>query len=258
VGTVRKLNEDAVLDLPDVGLWMVADGMGGHAAGDFASGAIVSALAGIPSPASLGALIDEVRRRLQSVNRQLNEEARDRREQVIGSTVVVLLVFGGHGVVVWAGDSRAYLYRRGELTRLTRDHSQVEELVSRGLITPEQAEHHPAANVITRAIGVADQLELDSEMFAVAEDDTFLLCSDGLYREVDDDGIRAALALGDCRESCDALIEAALASGARDNVSVVVVRASDELQATRTQYNPSLSAGAQRPVPDQDDPTEMG
>ena len=129
VGTVRKLNEDAVLDLPDVGLWMVADGMGGHAAGDFASGAIVSALAGIPSPASLGALIDEVRRRLQSVNRQLNEEARDRREQVIGSTVVVLLVFGGHAVVVWAGDSRAYLFRRGELTRLTRDHSQVEDLV---------------------------------------------------------------------------------------------------------------------------------
>jgi protein phosphatase len=254
---VRKLNEDSVLDLPELGLWMVADGMGGHAAGDFASGAIVSALASIPPPASLGALIGEVRERLQAVNRELNEEARRRREQVIGSTVVALLVFGGHGVVAWAGDSRAYLYRRGELVQLTRDHSQVEELVSLGLLAPEQVEGHPAANVITRAVGVADSLELDSEMFAIAEDDIFLLCSDGLYRELDDNAIAAALALGDCQQSCDALIEAALAQRARDNVSVIVVRVSDELQATRTQYNPSVSATG-RSAQDQDDPTELG
>ncbi len=256
VGRVRQLNEDAVLDLPELGLWMVADGMGGHAAGDFASGAIVSALASIPPPASLGALIGEVRQRLQTVNRQLNEEARSRRERVIGSTVVALLVFGSHGVVLWAGDSRAYRYRRGELTQLTRDHSQVEELVSRGLLAPEQAEEHPAANVITRAIGVAEYLELDSEMFTIAEDDSFLLCSDGLYRELDDNAIKAGLALGDCQQSSDALIEAALAQRARDNVSVIVVRASDELQATRTQYNPSVSA-AHRPEQEHDDPTEL-
>jgi protein phosphatase len=257
VGTVRKLNEDSVLDLPELGLWMVADGMGGHAAGDFASGAIVSALASIPPPASLGALVGEVRKRLQAVNRHLNEEARNRREQVIGSTVVALLVFGGHGVVVWAGDSRAYLFRGGELTQLTRDHSQVEELIKLGLLAPEQAEEHPAANVITRAVGVADELELDSEMLAVAEEDMFLLCSDGLYREVDDKAIKAALAAGDCGQSCDTLIEAALAGGARDNVSVIVVRANDEVQATRTQYNPSVSA-AGRPAVDRDDPTELG
>ena len=257
VGMVRKLNEDSVLDLPERGVWLVADGMGGHAAGDFASGAIVSALAGISPPASLGALIGEVRERLQAVNRQLNEEARSRRERVIGSTVVVLLVFGGHGVVVWAGDSRAYLYRRGELTQLTRDHSQVEELVRLGLLAPEQVEGHPAANVITRAIGVADNLDLDSEMVAIAEDDTFLLCSDGLYRELDDNAIKAALALGDCQQACDALTEAALAQGARDNVSVIVTRVSDELQATRTQYNPSVNA-AERAAKDHDDPTELG
>jgi protein phosphatase len=257
VGRVRKINEDSVLELPELGLWLVADGMGGHAAGDFASGAIVSALASIPPPASLGALIDEVRQRLQTVNRQLNEEALSRREQVIGSTVVVLLVFGGHGVVVWAGDSRVYLFRRSELTQLTRDHSQVEELVSLGLLAPEQVEGHPAANVITRAIGVEDNLVLDSEMFAIAEGDTFLLCSDGLYRELDDNAIKAALALGDCQQSCDALIEAALAQRARDNVSVIVVRESDELQATRTHYNPSMSSAA-RPPQDHDDPTELG
>jgi len=256
VGTVRKLNEDSVLDLPELGLWIVADGMGGHAAGDFASGAIVSALATIARPSSLDELVSEVRRRLQAVNRHLNEEARSRREQVIGSTVVALLTFGGYGIVLWAGDSRAYLYRRGELIQLTRDHSQVEELVSRGLLTPEQAEGHPAANVITRAVGVVDSLELDSETLEVAEDDTFLLCSDGLYRELDDNAIKARLALGDCRRSCDALVDAALAQQARDNVSVIVVRAADESQATRTQYNPSVPPVSQ-PGQDTDDPTEV-
>jgi protein phosphatase len=256
VGRVRRLNEDSVLDLPELGLWMVADGMGGHAAGDFASGAIVSALASIPPPASLGALIGEVRQRLQAVNRQLNEEARTRHEQVIGSTVVALLFFGTHGVVIWAGDSRAYRYRRGELIQLTRDHSQVEELVRQGLLAPDRVEGHPAANVITRAIGVAEFLELDSEMFTLAEDDTYLVCSDGLYRELDDNAIKACLALGDCRKSCDALIDGALARQARDNVSVIVVRMTDEQQTTRTQYNPSLSM-AGRPEHDLDDPTEM-
>jgi len=256
VGTVRKLNEDSVLDLPELGLWMVADGMGGHAAGDFASGAIVSALATIARPSSLNELVSEVRRRLQAVNRHLNEEARSRHEQVIGSTVVTLLSFGGNAVVLWAGDSRAYLYRQGKLTQLTRDHSQVEELVSRGLLAPEQAEGHPAANIITRAVGVVDILELDSETLEIAEDDTFLLCSDGLYRELDESDIKARLALGDCRRSCDALVDAALAQQARDNVSVIVVRAADESQATRTQYNPSVTP-VSRPDQDEDDPTEV-
>ena len=256
VGMVRKLNEDSILDRPELGLWLVADGMGGHAAGDFASGAIVSALASVPSPASLGAFVTEIRQRLQAVNRQLNEEARTRREQVIGSTVVALLAFGGYGVVLWAGDSRAYLYRHGELIQLTRDHSQVEELVRRGLLPADQVEGHPAANVITRAVGVADQLELDSEMFALAEDDTYLLCSDGLYRELDDGAIKACLRLDDCQQSCDRLVESALARRARDNVSVIVVRLQDERQATRTQYNPSVGTTG-RPEKDADDPTEV-
>jgi len=256
IGTVRKLNEDSVLDLPEVGLWMVADGMGGHAAGDFASGAIVSALAGIPQPASLGALVGEVRQRLQSVNRQLNDEARTRHEQVIGSTVAALLAYGTHGVVLWAGDSRAYRYRNGELVQLTHDHSRVEELVRLGLLAPDQVEGHPAANVITRAIGVADMLELDSEMFTLAEDDTYLVCSDGLYRELDVNAIKACLALGDCRLSCDALVDGALARRARDNVSVIVVRIADKLQATQTQFNPSIGTAAQ-PQQDHGDPTEL-
>jgi protein phosphatase len=256
VGMVRKLNEDSVLDLPELGLWAVADGMGGHSAGDFASAAIVAALSAIPRPSSLGALSSEVRRRLQTVNRRLHDEAAARREQVIGSTVVALLARDSHASVLWAGDSRAYLYRGGKLLQLSHDHSQVEELVSRGLLAPEQAESHPAANVITRAVGVADILELDAETLEIAEDDTLVLCSDGLYRELDEAAIKACLRSGDCRRSCDELVDAALAQGARDNVSVVVVRIADSTQATRTQYNPSATP-AVRSEPDPDDPTEV-
>jgi protein phosphatase len=177
-------------------------------------------------------------------------------EQLIGSTVVTVLAFGSHGVVLWAGDSRAYLYRRGELSRVTRNHSQVEELVRRGLLAAEQVEGHPAGSVITRAIGVASELQLDSEMFVFAEDDTYLLCSDGLYRELDDGAIKACLAFGDCRQSCEKLIEGALARRARDNVSAILVRMRDELQATRTRYNPSVG-GAGRPEQSHDDPAEL-
>ncbi len=246
-----------MLELADRGLWAVADGMGGHAAGDFASAAVVNALAGITGrPASLGALVGEVRQQLEGVNRALNREARERGQQVIGSTVVVLMLSGRHAVALWAGDSRAYLYRQGELTQLTRDHSQVEELVSRGLLTPEQAEHHPASNIITRAIGVSGQVELDSQMYELAEGDSFLLCSDGLYRELSPDEMQEHLGSGDCQQACKALVDAALARGARDNVSVVVIRVVDAEQITRTHYNPSVTAAAPAEHED-DDPTRV-
>ena len=255
VGMVRKLNEDACLELAGRGIWAVADGMGGHAAGDFASRSVVEALAGIPEAASLGALVNEVHQRLQAVNDNLAMEARKRQVQVIGSTAAVLLVFGDHAVAVWAGDSRVYRYRQGKFEQLTRDHSQVEALLSQGLITPEQAEHYPGSNVITRAVGVMDQLELDSEMFEVLEGDSFLLCSDGLYNEVNASEMTESLAVGDCRYSCDLLVERALARGARDNVTVVVVRALDEEQITRTQLNPSVPVAAG--VSKDDDPTAL-
>ena len=128
-------------------------------------------------------------------------------------------------------------------------------LLEFGRITPEQAVHYPGSNIITRAVGVADQLRLDSEMIEVQEGDLFLLCSDGLYNEVSDEEIREALAVGDCKYSCDLLIERALARGARDNVTVVVIRALDEEQITRTQINPSVLMGARADV--DDDPTAL-
>ena len=140
VGTVRKLNEDSVLERPDRGLWAVADGMGGHAAGDFASAAVVNALNGIHAPASLGALVGEVRQQLQAVNHALSEEARRRGQELIGSTVVVLLLFGAHAVVLWAGDSRAYLYREGELKALTRG-QEIDQTPVRSEDVPDYVPH---------------------------------------------------------------------------------------------------------------------
>lgn len=253
---VRKLNEDACLELSSRGIWVVADGMGGHAAGDFASRSVVEALATLPEPTSLGEAVSAVHERLQGVNGRLAQEARRRREKVIGSTVVVLLAFGEHAVVVWAGDSRAYRFRNDTLQQLTRDHSQVEELVAQGLITRQQAQRYPGSNVITRAVGVTDLLELDSEMIDVREGDMFLLCSDGLYNEVGDGEIREALSTRDCQHAGRVLVEQALARGARDNVTVVVVQAQDEAQITRTRLNPS--AGTVAAAGDDDgDPTQL-
>jgi len=252
---VRKLNEDACLEQAGRGIWAVADGMGGHTAGDYASRCVVEALAGISDAASLGALVNEVHKRLQAVNDSLWMEARKRQVQVIGSTVAVFLVYGDHAVAVWAGDSRIYRFRQGKFEQLTRDHSQVEALLADGVITPEQAAHYPGSNVITRAVGVMDPLELDSEMFEVLEADIFLICSDGLYNEVNNSEMAESLAVGDCRYSCDLLVERALARGARDNVTVVVVRALDEGQITKTQLNPSVSAETM--VSSDDDPTAL-
>jgi protein phosphatase len=254
---VRKLNEDSCLELAARGIWAVADGMGGHAAGDFASRSVVEALAALPDLNSLGEAVSAVHEQLQSVNARLAVEARKRREKVIGSTVVVLLSYGTHAVITWAGDSRVYRYRQGGLEQLTRDHSQVEELVAQGLITRQQAQRYPGSNIITRAVGVMDPLELDSEMLEVEEGDVYLLCSDGLYNEVSDSEIREALAVGDCRYACKLLIERALARGARDNVTVVVVQALDEGQITRTRLNPSVKADPQTGGDDDGDPTQL-
>lgn len=254
VGMVRKLNEDACLEHASQRIWAVADGMGGHAAGDYASRSVVGALSNLAESRSLGSMVDSVRSEMRKVNTHLVEEARRRQVKVIGSTTVVLLAYDNHAVVVWAGDSRAYRFRSAKMEQLTQDHSQVQELLAQGLITSEQTTRYPGSNIITRAVGVMDELQLDSEMFEVQEGDLFLLCSDGLYNEVSDDEIKEALAVGDCKYSCDLLIERALARGARDNVTVVVIRALDEEQITKTRINPSVSAGARV---DDDDPTAL-
>lgn len=221
---VRKINEDACLEMPERGLWAVADGMGGHDAGDVASGLLVDTLRQVPLAKTLGGFVREVRDNLYAVNRRLREEASARGKLVIGCTAVALLAFGRHCVYLWAGDSRVYLWRRGRLRQLTRDHSQVAELVARGLLRAEDAEKHPAANVITRAVGEGDALRLDAEITEVFDGDVFLLCSDGLSKELHDADIANVLDDSDPEAATKTLIDSALEHGGRDNVTVVLVR----------------------------------
>lgn len=239
VGRVREINEDACLDQPDLGRWAVADGMGGHAVGDLASRLIVDTLSQMAPPASMKRFIADARARLLVANRQLREEAARRQVQRIGSTVVVLLACDRFCGYLWAGDSRIYLYRQGQLRQLTRDHSQVEELRMAGHLTDEEARNHPAQHMITRAVGATDHLDLDEDAIEVADGDVFLLCSDGLSNEVTDQEILAALATVDCRRASDELVEIALARGGRDNISAVVVQAEDPYASDKTLLNPA-------------------
>jgi protein phosphatase len=235
---VRGVNEDAFLDRPQRGLWAVADGMGGHDAGDFASRMVVSALDGLAQCAGLAKFVTDARDRLQFVNRQLRSEAIARDVGLIGSTVVVLLACEAHCTYLWAGDSRIYLFRNDHLRALSRDHSQAEELRARGGGAGDEAQ--AASNLITRAVGALDFLELDEGTVAVADGDVFLLCSDGLTNSVSEQAIAAALVAGNCEQAADALIELALQGGGRDNITAVVIRAEDLYSADLTLLNPAL------------------
>ena len=224
---MRDRNEDAVLDRPDVGLWAVADGMGGHIRGDLASQAIVDQLATLQAPRTLSQFVTAVEIELLEVNANLRKLAESSLPRTIGSTVVTLMLRGDYGVCMWAGDSRAYRLRNGELVQLTQDHALVEDLVQSGYLDRSQADSHPQAHLVTRAVGASDALELDLEIFDVRERDMFILCSDGLNKTLAYEDI-AALAR-DClagrvtQPPAEALIERALARGARDNVTVSAV-----------------------------------
>jgi serine/threonine protein phosphatase PrpC len=141
---------------------------------------------------------------------------------VIASTIVVLLVRGTHFAALWAGDSRIYLLRGGQLHRITHDHSLVQEMVDSGALSAEEAERHPQANVITRAVGAEGPLELDKVADRLHPGDRFMLCSDGVFKELAEAEIAAHLAHG---VEAGELVQRAVAAGGRDNVSVVVVQA---------------------------------
>ena len=218
-GAVRPRNEDALLERPDIGLWVVADGAGGHGAGDVASNAIVAAMGAIPPGLSAAELLAQVRLRMAAVHQDLQEEAERRGPgRILASTVVVMLARGEHFAMLWAGDSRAYLLRHGALSRVTKDHSLVQELVDQGTLREDEAESHPQANVITRAIGAHGELELDKVSGRIAEGDRFLLCTDGLFKTMAEAEIAAMLAAGG---NAQAIVTEAVGRGARDNVSAI-------------------------------------
>lgn len=225
VGLVRSVNEDAILDLSAIGLWAVADGVGGADAGDRASQLIVRSLGDLPGPASAAGFLADVRHSLEHVNLQLRTEAAaSGRGRLIASTVVCLLFFEGWFCCVWAGDSRIYRLRDGRFEQMTHDHSEVQSLVDYGLISVEEARQHPSANVITRAVGAEDVLHLDTVEGPIEPGDAFLLCSDGLTKVVDDREIGAALCSLSPSDAVRQLIQMTLDRGAPDNVSVAAVK----------------------------------
>ncbi len=229
IGMVRKVNEDALLDRPDLQLWAVADGMGGHFAGDYASRCVVEALNKVQGSADLRAFEANVRQQLEAVNRSLRQEAKRKSgNTVIGSTAVVMLASGVKGVCLWLGDSRLYRLGATGLSQITRDHSQVQDWVDQGKLSAREAEEHPFANVITRAIGAHDQLQVDRAAFEIGAGDVFLLCSDGLTRAVHDPEIHQILSDADEIEAVNALTHLALVRGATDNVTLVVAAAHAE------------------------------
>ncbi|WP_374576198.1 PP2C family serine/threonine-protein phosphatase [Phenylobacterium sp.] len=226
VGVVRTLNEDRYLERPDIRLWAVADGMGGHEAGDVAADLIIESLAQISPPQSGYGFLNAVCDGLQAVNHELLERAAALSYgALIGSTVAALLVYDDHYACVWAGDSRIYVLRDGKLIQLTHDHSAVQEMVDTGLLTPEQAHGHARSNIVTRAVGAGDPLELDVRHAAIEPGDVFLICSDGLTGTVTDDEIRRVLTAMPPERAADGLIALTLDRGARDNVTLVLISA---------------------------------
>lgn len=223
-GKVRQLNEDRYLAEPGMGLWLVADGMGGHDAGEVASAGIVAELKtmGVSSsaPDQHARFVD----RLARANEGLRRYSEERDGKLVGSTVAALLAFGNQYRCLWVGDSRIYLIRRGAITQLSRDHSEVQELIEKGLLSREEARTWPRRNVITRAVGAHDAVEAEVVYGVMEPGDCFLLCSDGLTAHVSDEDILEAVSGRKAREACDILLELTLSRGAIDNVTIVIVQ----------------------------------
>ncbi len=223
-GRVRPQNEDSVAAFPEFGVWAVADGMGGHEAGDVASRIITEELASLGVPISAQDQRARVQERLDRAHQRIMAHSRESGLGGAGSTVAALLLHGGELACIWAGDSRIYLVREGGLTQLTRDHSEVAMMVASGAMTEDQARTAPRRNVITRAIGIGQVATPEVASGVIKDGDRFILCSDGLTehlvdREIGNFANRSLSA----QDTAAALISETLMRGARDNVSVVVV-----------------------------------
>lgn len=235
VGLMRAENQDAVLDRPDVGLWVVADGMGGHTDGRMASQAVVDGLAAVADgpPAAPRAFLQACGKALGDTHaRLLARAARTGSRRPPGSTVVALLVRDRHALCLWAGDSRAYRLRAGVLERLTRDHTVVQDMMEAGYLTPEAAAAHPARHALTRAVGALDDLLLEQTRDPVRPGDLFLLCSDGVCGVLSEGALASLMVEGlaagadesiRVRAILEGLHQAVLEAGAPDNLSAVVI-----------------------------------
>ncbi len=223
VGLLRELNEDRYLVKSESGLFVVADGMGGHDAGEVASTSIVEHLKSIGIPSSAPDLKARFEDRVETANREIRELA-TRNGSTIGSTLAALLAFEHQYACIWVGDSRIYMLRNGKLSQLSRDHTEMQDLIDRGLLSREEAAAWPRRNVVTRAIGAVDDLAFDIAHGQILPDDRFLICSDGLTAHATDAEIATALAEKSAEIGCAELIRIALERGGTDNVTVVIVQ----------------------------------
>nr|WP_294850680.1 protein phosphatase 2C domain-containing protein [uncultured Sphingomonas sp.] len=224
VGLKRKINQDSVLSVPSRALWAVADGMGGHEAGEVASALVIDALNNMLDGDTLDRTIEIARRAIGESNRVLTRMAeQEPGSRSIGTTIVGLVIGSDAYRCFWAGDSRAYLLRNGNMMRISRDHSLVQDMVDAGMLTPREAERHQNSNIITRAVGVAKDIHLDVVGGDALPGDRFLLASDGLTRVVSDAEIAAEMSDGPPDRAADRLIDLVLARGAPDNVSLIIV-----------------------------------
>lgn len=229
VGRVRKINEDTPFVSHDLGIWAVADGMGGYAHGDVASQTVIGELNNLGRPASLEDQRARILHRVWRAHGRIATHAKDAGIANVGSTVVALGVFGDHYSCVWSGDSRCYRIRSSMMNQVSKDHTQVQTLLNRGQITPEEAREWPRRNVITRAVGISDDPRCDAVIGEIMPNDVFLLCSDGLTEHLSDDVILETVLAGlrvrmSAQGICEKLIADTEQAGARDNVTVVMAR----------------------------------
>lgn len=222
-GRVRDHNEDSWFTAEDKGLWAVADGMGGAEGGEWASAVVVEQLRDLELGGDFDQCCEEIAEALHAANRLIFAEALTRGKQM-GTTAVVLLVRDRRFAVLWVGDSRAYLLRDGVLHQISKDHTQVQEMIDRGMLTADEATGHPMRHILARAVGVTEAMEVDVIVDQIEAGDTFLLSSDGLHCCVADSDIESTLPGPSLEGVATRLVERSLDNGAPDNVTVVVVR----------------------------------
>jgi Serine/threonine protein phosphatase len=224
VGLRRKVNEDSLLVRTERGLWAVADGMGGHDAGDVASLQVTESLLNLPPADNLDELVESAVTALKQVNEDLIALAGAGSQRSIGSTVVGLAIANGQFRCFWAGDSRGYRLRDRQIVQLTRDHSLVQDLVDSGMLQPDEAVDHPNSNIITRAVGVAEELKVDTVSGDVQRGDQFLLATDGVTRLITDEELALELSSNRPADAARKLIEVVLSRGAPDNASLIITK----------------------------------
>lgn len=222
VGKVRAANQDAVVVDEGMLLYGVADGMGGHNGGETASAGARDGL--IAALADKTPSLDALREGITQVNAALfKQQAEDESLSGMGTTLSVIWMSEHFAYLGHVGDSRVYRFREGKLEQMTDDHSLVGELVRAGYLTPEQAENHPNKNVILRAVGTEEGIDVDLAVEERKAGDLWLICSDGLHGMVSDSKMEAILSVNTPESAVKLLMDAALAAGGRDNISVVLV-----------------------------------